>query len=81
LLEDPDAIALGGEPVRISNEIAGRATSGGYGYSIERSIAYAYLPPACTPGTAVDVQVFGRWVPAAVASEPLYDPTGERIRS
>jgi 4-methylaminobutanoate oxidase (formaldehyde-forming) len=81
LLEDPDAIALGGEPVRISNEIAGRATSGGYGYSIERSIAYAYLPPACTPGTAVDVQVFGRWVPATVASEPLYDPTGERIRS
>jgi hypothetical protein len=29
----------------------------------------------------VDVQVFGRWVQATVASEPLYDPTGERIRS
>jgi 4-methylaminobutanoate oxidase (formaldehyde-forming) len=81
LLEEPDAIALGGEPVRVNNQVAGRVTSGGYGYSIERSIAYAYLPPACTPGTAVDVQVFGRWVPATVGSEPLYDPTGERIRS
>jgi len=81
LLDDPDAIALGGEPVRVNDQIAGRVTSGGYGYSVDRSIAYAYLPPACTPGTAVDVQVFGRWVPAAVASEPLYDPTGERIRS
>jgi len=81
LLDDPDAIALGGEPVRVNNQIAGRVTSGGYGYSIDRSIAYAYLPPACTPGNAVDVQVFGRWVPATVASEPLYDPTGERIRS
>ncbi|TMC62988.1 MAG: FAD-dependent oxidoreductase [Chloroflexota bacterium] len=81
LLDDPDAIALGGEPVRVNNQIAGRVTSGGYGYSIDRSIAYAYLPPQCTPGNAVDVQVFGRWVPAMVASEPLYDPTGERIRS
>jgi glycine cleavage system T protein len=81
LLDDPGAIALGGEPVRVNHQIAGRVTSGGYGYSIDRSIAYAYLPPACTPGSAVDVQVFGRWVPATVASEPLYDPTGERIRS
>ena len=81
LLDDPDAIALGGEPVRVNNQIAGRVTSGGYGYSIDRSIAYAYLPPQCTPGNAVDVQVFGRWVPAMVASEPLYDPKGERIRS
>jgi glycine cleavage system T protein len=81
LLDDADAIALGGEPVRVNNQIAGRVTSGGYGYTIDRSIAYAYLPPACTPGNVVDVQVFGRWVPATVASEPLYDPTGERIRS
>ena len=81
LLDDPDAIALGGEPVRVNNQIAGRVTSGGYGYSIDRSIAYAYLPPQCAPGNAVDVQVFGRWVPAMVASEPLYDPAGERIRS
>ena len=81
LLDDPDAIALGGEPVRVNHRIAGRVTSGGYGYSIDRSIAYAYLPSACAPGSAVDVQVFGRWVPATVASEPLYDPTGERIRS
>jgi 4-methylaminobutanoate oxidase (formaldehyde-forming) len=81
LLDDADAIALGGEPVRVNNHVAGRVTSGGYGYTIDRSIAYAYLPPACTPGNRVDVQVFGRWVPATVASEPLYDPTGERIRS
>ena len=81
LLDDGDAIALGGEPVRVNNEVAGRVTSGGYGFTIDRSIAYAYLPPACTPGNRVDVQVFGRWVPATVASEPLYDPTGERIRS
>ena len=82
LLEDGSAIALGGEPVRIDGSVAGRVTSGGYGYTIDRSIAYAYLPSAqAAPGTSAQVQVFGRWVPATVAREPLYDPAGERIRS
>ena len=50
--------------------------------TIDRSIAYAYLPSAqAAPGTSAQVQVFGRWVPATVAREPLYDPAGERIRS
>ena len=82
LLEDGTAIALGGEPVRINARIAGRVTSGGYGYTIERSIAYAYLPSdIAAPGTTADIQVFGRWVPAEVATEPLYDPSGARIRA
>jgi glycine cleavage system aminomethyltransferase T len=81
LLDDPDAITFGGEPVRVDGRLAGRVTSGGYGYTIERSIAYAYLPSACKAGDAAEVQVFNRWVPATVASEPLYDPAGERIRA
>ncbi|MDQ6712334.1 MAG: FAD-dependent oxidoreductase [Candidatus Dormibacteraeota bacterium] len=82
LLEDGSAIALGGEPVRIEGRVAGRVTSGGYGYTVERSIAYAYLPSKqAAPDTNAEVQVFGRWVPAVVAREPLYDPAGERIRS
>ncbi|TMF60327.1 MAG: FAD-dependent oxidoreductase [Chloroflexi bacterium] len=62
--------------------VAGRVTSGGYGYTIERSIAYGYLPSDhATPGSKADIQVFGRWVPAVVAAEPLYDPSGARIRA
>ena len=38
-------MALGHEPVRVNDEILGRVTTGGYGYTVERSIAYAYLPP------------------------------------
>jgi glycine cleavage system aminomethyltransferase T/glycine/D-amino acid oxidase-like deaminating enzyme len=81
VLEDPRSIALGNEPVRIGGEVAGRVTTGGYGYTIERSIAYAYLPPGAAPGTVVEVEIFGRRVPGEVAEEPLYDPTGARIRS
>jgi 4-methylaminobutanoate oxidase (formaldehyde-forming) len=81
-LEDPRSVALGSEPVRIDGEIAGRVTSGGYGYTVERSIAYAYVPTAAAEsGRAVEVEVFGRWIPGEVAEDPLYDPKGERIRA
>jgi glycine cleavage system T protein len=81
-LADPRSIALGNEPVRAGGEVVGRVTSGGYGYTVERSIAYAYLPPKrCEPGTAVEVEIFSRWVEGEVASEPLFDPEGERVRA
>jgi glycine cleavage system aminomethyltransferase T/glycine/D-amino acid oxidase-like deaminating enzyme len=82
LLEDPRSVALGNEPVRIEGEICGRVTTGGYGYTVERSIAYAYLPPEhAEPGTAVAVEIFGTWVEGEVVAEPLFDPKGERIRA
>ncbi len=83
-LEDPHSIALGNEPVRVGGEeeIVGRVTTGGYGYTVGRSIAYAYLPPdRSEPGTEVAVEIFGRWVPGEVAAEPLFDPKGERVRA
>jgi 4-methylaminobutanoate oxidase (formaldehyde-forming) len=81
VLEDPRSVVLGNEPVRVDGTLAGRVTTGGYGFSVERSIAYAYLPPDAGPGTAVEVDVFDRWVPGVVAEEPLFDPRGERIRA
>jgi 4-methylaminobutanoate oxidase (formaldehyde-forming) len=62
--------------------VVGRVTSGGYGFTVERSIAYAYLPPdRAAIGTRGDVEVFGELVGFEVAREPLYDPTGARIRA
>jgi glycine cleavage system aminomethyltransferase T/glycine/D-amino acid oxidase-like deaminating enzyme len=81
VLEDPRSVALGNEPVRVGGEVLGRVTSGGYGYSVERSIAYAYLPAVVEVGSAVEVDIFGEWVAGEVAREPLFDPKGERIRA
>jgi glycine cleavage system aminomethyltransferase T/glycine/D-amino acid oxidase-like deaminating enzyme len=81
-LTDPRSIALGSEPVRAGGELVGRVTSGGYGYTVERSIAYAYLPAtSAEAGTPVEVEIFGEWVAGEVAAEPLYDSTGLRLRS
>jgi glycine cleavage system aminomethyltransferase T/glycine/D-amino acid oxidase-like deaminating enzyme len=81
VLEDPRSVVLGNEPVRVNGEILGRVTSGGYGYTIERSIAYAYLPAEIALGTAVEIDIFGEWVAGAVTGEPLFDPKGERVRA
>ena len=82
VLDEPRAVALGSEPVRMDGEILGRVTSGGYGYSVERSIAYAYVPAgSAEPGRRVEVEIFGDWVAGTIAEEPLWDPTGDRIRA
>ena len=80
-LEDPRAVAMGSEPVRVEGELVGRVTSGGYGYTVERSIAYAYVPAGHEVGAEVGVEIFGSWVSGEIAAEPLFDPRGERIRS
>ncbi len=81
VLEDAGAVALGSEPVRAGGETVGRVTSGGFGYTVGRSIAYAYLPAGrADVGTPVEVEIFGDWVPGEVAAEPLHDPAGARVR-
>ena len=81
VLEDPRSVALGSEPVRIDGKVAGRVTSGGYGYAVKKSIAYAYVPTNAAVGAPVEVEIFGTWVAGQVAKDPLYDPRGEKIRS
>jgi 4-methylaminobutanoate oxidase (formaldehyde-forming) len=81
-LEDPRQVVLGNEPVRVGDRIVGQVTSGGYGYTVGRSIAYAYLPmPDVGVGTAITVELFGREVPGVVVADPLFDPKSSRVRA
>lgn len=81
-LADPRSVALGNEPVFSGERVVARVTSGGVGYAVGRSIAYAYLPAdLAAEGTPLAVEVFGERVAAVVAAEPLYDPKGDRIRA
>jgi glycine cleavage system T protein len=79
VLDDPRSVALGNEPVRVGEDVVGRVTTGGYGYTVERSIAYAYVPSEhAQVGTEVAVEIFGGWIEGRVVAEPLYDPRAER---
>jgi len=80
-LNEPHAVPLGGEPVRVDGKVVGRVTSGGFGYTVDKPIAYAYLPADTAIGTELSVELFGDWVHGVVAREPLFDPSGARIKA
>ena len=82
LIEDPAAVVMGKEPVHVDGRPAGYVTSAGFGYTVGKAIAYAWLPAqAARPGQLVTIRYFGEAVPATVAQEPLFDPEMRRLRS
>jgi len=74
VLDDRRQVVLGFEAIRAAGDVCGYVTSGGYGYRIDASIAYGYLPAELGPGAEVEISLFDEWVPARVAVEPLYNP-------
>jgi len=81
VLDDPLAVALGSEPVRVEGDIVGRVTSGNQGFRVQHALAFAYLPTdRADLGRRVEVEVFGQWIGAEIVRDPVYDPEGSRIR-
>ena len=80
--DDIKDVAMGNEPIFINNSVVGRVKSAGQGYTINKAIAYAYLPiEVAKVGTKVEVEMFGSKKVATIAAEPLFDPQGERVKS
>ena len=81
LIGDADYLPVyGGEAVRHEGAVVGRLRSVAYGPTVERTIAYAYLPAAISEGEDLEIDVFDRRVAAVVASDVLVDPAGLRMR-
>ena len=78
-----DADASGGEPIFLSDGTpAGQVSSGAYGYSVEKSLAIAYLKAGlAVPGDTVHVAILGKNHTARVLAKPPFDPDGHRLRS
>jgi glycine cleavage system aminomethyltransferase T len=75
-IDDPRAVVLGSEPVRVGERISGRITSGGFGYSLGASLGFGYLEiDDAEPGTPVTVEMFGDRMGGVVAKEPLLGVT------
>jgi len=64
----PELNLWGGEVVLAGNRVAGRVTSGGYGYTVERNIFCAY-----------EIEVMGERHRAVRHVRPLYDPDRRAI--
>jgi dimethylglycine dehydrogenase len=83
LLEDAgDADAPACTGVFADNARVGLVTSGGWSYTLGRSVALAYLrSDLAREGARVQVDVFGEMRAAVVGREPLYDPANERLKA
>jgi dimethylglycine dehydrogenase len=84
---DPDdpADVIGDEPVWHDGAVVGWITSGGYGHHVRQSIALGYVPVELATadgpgGSGFEIEIIGRRRPARLQPEPLFDPTGARMR-
>ncbi|MBE7436483.1 MAG: FAD-dependent oxidoreductase [Anaerolineales bacterium] len=81
-LADDRTIVMSKEPVRVDGKTVGWVASGGFGYSVAKSIAYAYLPMEYSkPGTKLEIECFGEQVGVEVTQNVLFDPKNERIKA
>jgi len=70
-----DADARGSEPIYLGDELVGRATSGGYGWRVGKSLALAMLRPDLTQvGTELEIAILGERFRATVIPESPFDP-------
>ena len=77
-----DADALGGNPLYKDGKLVGRATSGGYGFRIKKSLALAMVSPELTEaGTVLEIDILGRRFDAVVIEESPFDPANEKLRA
>ena len=76
-----DNDATGFEAVYHADQVVGWVTSGGYGHSVDKSIALACVPRAVAEAEAFQVELIGEKRPATRITEPLYDPSGDKMRS
>ncbi len=77
-----DADARGSEAIYKDGEVVGRATSGGYGWRIDKSMALGMVKPAlATVGTELEIEILGELYKATVVEESPYDPTNAKLRA
>ena len=64
--------------------VVGWVTSGGYGHSVNQSLAQGYIPMPLANKTDPDffeIEILGKRYPASLITEPLFDPSGSKMRS
>ena len=81
-VEDGDSDPRGNEPIYEGERIVGVSTSGGYGYAVAQTLAFAYVEPhLAAPGAQVEIEILGQRRSAEVLAGPVYDPTNERLKA
>ena len=77
-----DADSLGNEPVYYDDKIVGVVTSGGYGFRVKKSLAFAYvLSELAETAKEFQIRILGKMRKAVVLNEMAFDPENIRLTS
>jgi dimethylglycine dehydrogenase len=77
-----DSDPRGNEAIWLGDELVGRATSGGYGWRLGKSLALAMVRPDLGEiGSELEIQILGDRYKATVVEESPFDPNNERLRA
>jgi dimethylglycine dehydrogenase len=76
-----DADVHGGEPAFDGDKVIGVTSSGAYGHTTQKSLAFVYVPPEyASPGTVFDIEIQSQRLKAEVLPEAVYDPHNKRLK-
>jgi dimethylglycine dehydrogenase len=76
-----DADALGNNALTKDGELIGRATGGGYGFRVGKSLALGMVKPEfAEPGSKLGIEILGKTYEATVIPDSPFDPKNERLR-
>ena len=84
ILDDAEAVPLGGEPVYREDRIVGNTTSAAFGYRVGRPVALAMMDAECLDGAGrqhVEIGIAGIRHAGGASLRAAFDPGGTRIRS
>lgn len=81
IIEAKDADVIGDEPIYLNGEVRGWVTSGGYAHAAGVSVALGYVPKEIADiETGWSVELLGEVLAARLQPEPLFDPSGAKMR-
>ncbi len=76
-----DADALGNNALLKDGELVGRATGGGFGFRVGKSLALGMVKPELAePGARLEIEILGKSHAATVIPDSPFDPKNERLR-
>ena len=79
---DGDSDARGSEPLYRNGQLIGRATNGGFGFRVNKSLALGMVKPEHSAiGTELEIKILGKLFKATVIPESPYDPENKTLRA
>ena len=79
---DGDSDARGSEPLYHKGQLVGRATNGGFGFRVNKSLALGMVKPEHSAiGTELEIKILGKLFKATVIPESPYDPENKALRA